>query len=570
MSHKPNHRTAWSLGRWLGVILAAIAVPLLAVLCWPKIALGIRPANGAVGGLRIVEVRHPDLRTAEAGVQAHVQEALERVQQARGRSAGERASAWAEMGKVYFAYEIFDAAAGCFTNAAAEDPRNAGAWYGLAESRLEAGEVQGAVAAMREALGRMTSTNGLETVAPVHAHRFLGDALERLGQIAEARAEFEQVLRLAPDDLFSLIKAGQLAAQAGDVAGSIPLLEKALKASPQQRDISFLLAQSLRKAGQTDRADDLLRSFQSTDRTRKIDGLGRPDPWRTSITALGRAAVSMHKQALAAMAAGQHQIASEVLEKVVLREPKYIPSRVSLGYCRLALGEAVRAGELFLAVLREEPKNEPARKGLALALADTDRAPDAIRFCQTWQEQNPASGMAVQTEAEVRMAAREYLEAADAYRRLKKLEPSGVEGPIGLAMALSALGRYEESADTLKEAVRDLEGRAEVRLSLARFLVATPESRIRDPQTALELIRTLINADSLAPVWETYALALAGTGQWEPASEAIQQAVRRLGGTTGTSIARRLAAEKGAIGERGDYLEPFQFADPKLRDRPGK
>jgi tetratricopeptide (TPR) repeat protein len=515
-------------------------------------------SSRAAFGMQTISVTHPDISTSEAGVQAHVQETRMALDQTLSTNAtpAVRATAWAQLGRVYFAYEFYPAAAGCFSNAVVLQPGNGQFWYGLAESRFENAEIDGAITAMNEAMRQTSSPDELN-----HCRRFLGDAFERAGRTVEARREFETVIEKQPQDVYSLIKAGRLAAQAGDSARAVTILEAALKAAPQRREVIALLAQENRKLGREEAAQAFSRTLQTTDATRKIPELVRSDPWRTSTKALDRSSVALHGRGIAAMKAGYFKQAIDALEAALQSEPKHIPTRISLAFCRLELGEVIPAGDLFLNVLNEEPANESARKGLALALVRSGRGDDAVRFCTMWQTEKPTEALAVRTEAEVRMIQRDYKGAAVAYQRLTNMEPSEVVGPMGLAMAQAGQGLHADARTTLESAAEKLQGRAEIIHTLARLFITSPQDNVRNPRRALELTEGLARGDATVVVWETRALALAENGSWDEALTLLRSAIQRSGNIGGPALARRLKKVEAALSARQTFREPWPFAE---------
>src|SRR5687767_621484 len=236
-----------SRSRWFILLLIASLV-VAATASW--LLRGHFPAFKDTSlALKSTALIHPDVSTSEAAVQTHIRDMRTSLDLANSTKASpsQRAAAWSELGRVYFAYEFYAAAAGCFTNALALQPANGQFWYALAESRFENAELSDAVIAMQEAVKRTANQEALD-----HCSRFLGDAYERLGQTGEARREFEAVVARQPQDSYSWFKIGRLAAQTGDSAGAVTALENAFKLAPGRREITALLAQENRKLGRNE------------------------------------------------------------------------------------------------------------------------------------------------------------------------------------------------------------------------------------------------------------------------------------------------------------------------------
>jgi len=290
------------------------------------------------------------------------------------------------------------------------------------------------------------------------------------------------------------------------------------------------------------------------------------------VRGLNRSWTAIHRRGIAAMGAGQHRLAAEAFQASLLLDPKHVPTRVSLATCRLALGQPSEAGDLFLGVLSEEPGNESARKGLALALAHTGRLPDALRLCDAWRLLEPTNNVILEVEGEVRWLGRDYPGAAAAYGRLMARDPGSPLGPVGLATAQAAQGRHNEARRTLEQAAEALADRPEILLPLARVLVASPDATVRDPVRGLTMIDRLATVEALITVWETKALALAANGRWPEARALFDRIQRRLGDPGPTALKRRLDRVQAALAAGQTYQEPWPFADPPLagtRTKPG-
>ena len=121
-------------------------------------------------------------------------------------------------------------------------------------------------------------------------------------------------------------------------------------------------------------------------------------------------------------------------------------------------------------------------------------------------------------------------------------------------MNLALLERYGEARDRLTDGTRTFPDHQGFTRALARLLAAAPDDRVRDPRRALALAEELLDRpqqsaqDSLA-VGETYAMALAGVGQYAAAA-AVQRDVRAQAASFG-DLADRLA-ENLRLYERGE------------------
>ncbi len=97
--------------------------------------------------------------------------------------------------------------------------------------------------------------------ASAPAHIAYAACLVRLGQSAEAEAEFRKVAALEPSDYDSNHNLGELYVQAGKIASAIPYLEKAQDIQPASYDNGYDLALAYLRTQKPRNARDLLRNL---------------------------------------------------------------------------------------------------------------------------------------------------------------------------------------------------------------------------------------------------------------------------------------------------------------------
>jgi tetratricopeptide (TPR) repeat protein len=97
--------------------------------------------------------------------------------------------------------------------------------------------------------------------ASAPAHIAYAACLVRLGQSAEAEAEFRKVAALKPSDYDSNHNLGELYVQTGKIASAIPYLEKAQEVQPASYDNGYDLALAYLRTQRPRKARDLLRDL---------------------------------------------------------------------------------------------------------------------------------------------------------------------------------------------------------------------------------------------------------------------------------------------------------------------
>ncbi len=155
-----------------------------------------------------------------------------------------------------------------------------------------------------------------------------------------------------------------------------------------------------------------------------------------------------------------------------------MPSADLLAEAKAAMesGDAQTAGELFSALLAEEPENPDAWGGLIRALMALDREEDAEHALTQIPEKitdhaeiaGARSALALAREGR---AAKDQMSSLEA--RLAA-DPADHQARYDLATALNAMGQHQEAADALLEIIRRQRGWNEdaARLQLLKFFEA--------------------------------------------------------------------------------------------------
>jgi tetratricopeptide (TPR) repeat protein len=189
----------------------------------------------------------------------------------------------------------------------------------------------------------------------VEAHAGLARLHRAAGDAAAARAEAEAALAAAPDHHPSLVLLAALAQERGDAAAARASLERATRAAPRDRETRIALAKLLRDAGEGEAASEQWREAvglredaaslrelaeltrQANDRAgerRALERLVQVDP---------RPAVAWRRLAELRRLDGDEPGAGEALEKTLERDGSDGASRVALARLLLARADAAAA-----------------------------------------------------------------------------------------------------------------------------------------------------------------------------------------------------------------------------------
>lgn len=100
---------------------------------------------------------------------------------------------------------------------------------------------------------------------------------------------------------------------------------------------------------------------------------------------------------------------------------------------------------------RQRPEQAPLiLEALAEGYIRTSRAVDALRCLEAWLSQEPENTQALYLRGNLFRQTDSLQKAADDYRRVVELDPDRHDARWSLAMALLAIGRYQEAADHLR------------------------------------------------------------------------------------------------------------------------
>ncbi|MEO1088183.1 MAG: tetratricopeptide repeat protein, partial [Acidobacteriota bacterium] len=206
--------------------------------------------TAAASGLAFEPVSHPVLTTAEPEVRRQLErerQLLDAALTGAGDPApADAAAAYGALGETYHAYDLLDAAAGCYRNALAAvpgDPR----WLHLlgVVERLE-GRLEEAV----ERFGAVVEQEPENKAAWLHRA-----AVElELGRRDAARRSAEAVLNLDGESAAAWTTLGRVAQASGDDVLAAERFERALELDPGAKRLHYLAGQARRRAGDLDAA----------------------------------------------------------------------------------------------------------------------------------------------------------------------------------------------------------------------------------------------------------------------------------------------------------------------------
>lgn len=374
-----------------------------------------------------------------------IEAARERAQAAVDSSvvpADEKAAAIGNLGQIYRAFDVFDAAVACFelaTRLAPEEPK----WRYLRSTlQLELGAPESAASGLEQVL-RLDP----ESLA---ARVYLGDAYLTLGRPEDARPLFEQASELEGGEAIARFGLGRVAAAEGDPNRAVEHFERALELQTDASVIHYPLGRELLKLGRRAEGERHLA-------LRGQREVAFPDPFSQEV---GDVKALVAFQVVHSMAAGQSTHAPEQI------------LRFALSY----LGDLQGTVDAFEEVLgRSDLQDTPARQrailhyvtgGIALRQgldADARKHLDrAVDLDAALPEPHLLLGNLLARERDFERAAAHYTSA------LEQL-PDDTDLLLKRATALLNLGRTEDARKDLQRLLQAEPNHLQAAIRLAQI-----------------------------------------------------------------------------------------------------
>ena len=464
------------------------------------------PALTTPAGVPACGTELPDLERLGASVQSQI-----RDRQAAVRRAAEGADASAArgaLGMILMAASLPEAAETCFREAGTLAPEDARWLYYLAQLRREAGDLPEA-AALYEAVLRLRPDD-------VAALVWLGEVRLAQDRPVSARPFFEQALALRPDSLAARYGLGRTALLAEDHRRAVDLLEEILARDPTAAAAHYPLGMAYRALGDEARAAAHLRRRRST-------ALRPADPLLAAVDALIESARAYEARGNEALDRREWSAAADLFRRGLELDPNHPALRHRLGTALYVMGDVGGAMAEFERVMRESPNFPAVHYSVGVLLQGEGRHREAIERFETalrYQRTDP--------EVRLRLAvsqrrAGDPAAALEQYRTVLRMDPDVADARFGAAMALVQLRRYREARDRLAAGFEAFPGASIFPHALARLLAAAPDAEVRDGPRAVRLVEQIASrGERTIDLGETMAMALAEVGRYGEAA-AVQR-----------------------------------------------
>lgn len=444
----------------------------------------------------------PSLEGLEPEVAAQLRDARALVDALKAPA--ELAEAYGELGRLYQIYNLADAAAASYANAALLAPKDF-RWHYYAGYLAQAmGRPADAEASYKKALELQPG------FLPGWIH--LAELLVAGNQLDPAERILKEVVASDPGNAAARAGLGEIALSRRQFREAAEHLEAALAAAPEADRLHHPLALAYRGLGDMDKARDHLAKAGRV-------GVRPTDPLIDELEQLRKGEMAHLLRGRVAFRVGRWADAAAEFRKAVEAQPGSVPARINLGAALVQTGDRKGAVTQFQEALKLAPDNGTAHYNLALLLAQDGYDAEALEHLEEAVRLEPRDGAAHLELAQLLERTGKPATALIHYEKAAGLLPQDERAWMGEANLLVGSQRYREALDVLESAMGNLPSSGRIVHALARLLAAAPDPSLRDGKRALDLALQVHAARGTATHIETVALALAESGRCDEAAE---------------------------------------------------
>lgn len=546
--------TTVSLGRGRRVTTFAGSRLLLAAL-----SIGLATAAGAQTSDRgpLAQVPAPDLNQVEERVRRELKTAateFSKMAASSNISDRELGSAYGELGGVYHAHHMDDAAEACYRNAEQLAPGEFRWPYLLGYLYQGQGRLENAA----EAYHRAQQVN--PDYQPLRLH--LSDAYTALNQRDQARPLLQHALATAETQGAAAYRLGKIALLNGDYGEAVRWLQQALVTAPQATRAHYQLAMAYRGLGNIVAARNHLKQRGDIEPP-------FPDPVVQTLEQLVAGARTHLYRAMQAVWARQFEMAAREFHQVVTLEPANVSARVGLARALYLIGRPAEARASLEAALTQAPEDAQAHYFLGRLRQERDSDAAAKIHYEATLTADPHHGGAHFFLANALMRANQFERAAIHYRKAVELLPEDLPARQLEAIALIATTRQHAIArERLETALARYPDDVILQQAFARLLATSPTAALRDGGRALTLAKSLFERINSIEHAETVAMAYAELERYQEAIAFQQAAIDAAVQWGGAELLPRLQKNLRHYQARKPCRVPWRHDDPLFHPRP--
>lgn len=481
----------------------------------------------------------PDLSKLVPAVQSQIRDqhaTVQRTLENRASSTVDQANAYGQLGKLLMAAQLPDAAERALQSAETLNPADHRWPYYLAHLYRTQGDLAKSASFFQRVLQLRPED--------VDALVWLGDVSLAAGSQDAAEPAFAKALELEPTSVSARYGMGRVALAKNEHARAAEFLEEVLRRDPKASAAHYPLALAYSGLGNSAKAEQHLRQRRDT--------LILPaDPLMVELDSLLQSPQTFESLGIRALNKEDWTEAEAQFRKGLAMAPDNAALHHRLGTVFSMKGDQAAARAEFQTAVRLSPDYFPAQFSLGVMAQAAGRHSEAIGYFIAALKARPDY-----TEAQLRLAssqrrAGQATDALQTYTQVRSRQPDSPEATMGYAMTLTKLRRDAEARDVLAAAMDASGGQTLYAHALARLLASSPDAKVRDGARALALLQPILQRERSLDLGETYAMALAETGQYREA-QAIQRDLTAAAGRAGLASVKRRLEQRQALYDRAD------------------
>jgi len=461
-------------------------------------------------------VPYPQLDHLEKAVSRQLREGRQMVDTLSAdisASPQKRAKAFGELGQLYHAYELNEAAEACYRNALVLDPGDLEWTYSLGYLLQFAGRFSEALQFYQK---MEIGPNNPQLVYLVQIRK--GECYRKLNQPQQAKLAFEAAYQIDPEEPAVLARLGGIALDEKQYDSAIKYLTSALEKQPEANRLHYSLGMAYRGKGDMEKARIHLSQYGMV-------GVQPPDPVKKQLEKLVTGYWTHILAGKLAFSAKRYPEAAAAFEKAIKVNPEKVEARVNLA---AAFGKMQKYEEA-IAQLRKAihlaPENVTAHFNLGSLLVRAGKNKEALKHFQLVVEKNPKDAQAQLALANGLLKEHRFEKAIEHYRAALSVDSRLIWAWINLRSALSSTGQHKEVLKVLEEAHSQIPYEGLIAHALARMLATSPDLELRQGQKALDLAMKVYQALKTIEHARTVAFAYAELNRCDKAVEWMEKAI---------------------------------------------
>jgi tetratricopeptide (TPR) repeat protein len=426
--------------------------------------------------------------------------------------------------------EVYQSPLSIWKNTVAMAPRNP-----YARSNL--GNALATLGRHSEALEQYEEAVRLKPDDYAEGHNNWGNALLKLGRPAEAIEHYREAVGLKPDDAVSHYNWGNALSTLDRPLEAVEHYEKAIRLKPDHAEAHNNLGNALSTVG---RHSESIEHYQQAIRL-KPDYAEAHNNWGNTLLALGRfpEAIEHYQEAIrlspgdskayynwgnALVTLGQYSEGIEQYRQAIRLNPNDAVSHYNWGNVLLTLGQQSEAIEQYRRAVRIQPDYADAHNNWGNALSALGR----------------------------------YSEAIEHYLKALQIKPEAAAIQLNVSLVLQQVGRTREAAEHGREAVRLMPDHSQAHQTLAWFLATHEEAVGGDPTEAVKLAERACALTGRRNIGclDTLAAAYASAGRFEEAIATAKEAWRLADAAGEGTLAQEIHIRLQLYRDRKPYREP--------------